>query len=296
LKTNNRPLPLTALRAFEAVSRHSHVKQAANELNVTPSAVSHLVKRLEEDLGVKLITKLGRNIKISDAGQQLAPILQETFQTLSKAVNTVRNQANQNTLTISMRPYFSSKWFAPRLNKFWSKNPNVELQLHHSNEVVDFNTQAVDLAIEWSKGDRSDVNHHQLFPGSLIPIFSPNMPGADQIKTPKDLLKYTLLMEIGTNSWSEWFLNAEGSYEKPKLTHYIDDSNVRHQAALDGQGIELSCRELIHHEIENGQLIAPFDTSVDAYSYYLVEPKHRHISNLAQQVKTWIIQEAMTQE
>jgi LysR family glycine cleavage system transcriptional activator len=296
MKTDNRPLPLTALRAFEAVSRHVHVKDAADELNVTPSAVSHLVKRLEEDLGVSLVKKLGRNIKITDEGHQLGPVLQETFQSLSKAVNTIRNQANQNTLTISLRPYFSAKWFAPRLTEFWSQNPNVQLQLHHSNEITNFNVQAVDLSIEWSKGDRSDVIYHQLIPGKLVPIFSPNMPGADKIKTPKDLLNFTLLMEIGTDSWAEWFLNVEGEYEKPQLTHYIDDSNVRHQAALDGQGVELSCRELVKNEIKNGQLIAPFHTSVDIYSYYLVEPKQRQSSKIAQQVKRWIIQEAMKTE
>ncbi len=296
MQENNRPLPLNALRTFEAVSRHIHVKEAADELNVTPSAVSHLIKRLEGDLKVQLITKLGRNIKLTDEGNKLAPVLQEAFQTIAKAVNTTRNRADQNTLTISLRPYFSAKWFAPRLNQFWSENPDVQLQLHHSNKVVDFNTQAVDLAIEWSKGERPDVKHHKLIPGDLIPIFSPNMPGAEKIKKPNDMLNYTLLMEMDTDSWAKWFLNVEGNYEKPQLTHTIDDSNVRLQAALDGQGIELSCRELVRQEIESGQVIAPFNTSVDIYSYYLVEPKHGHSSKLAQRVKKWIIREATKQQ
>lgn len=213
MKTDKRPLPLTALRAFEAVSRHAHIKETANELNVTPSAISHLIKRLEDDLGVKLVQKTGRNIKLTDEGNKLAPVLQEAFQTLAKAVNKTRDKANNYTLTISLRPYFSAKWLAPRLNHFWSENPNVQLHLHHSNETIDFNTQSVDLAIEWSKGDRIDVNYHKLIPGVLVPIFSPNMPGAEKIHQPNDLLSHTLLMEVGIDSWSEWFRAVGGKSE-----------------------------------------------------------------------------------
>ena len=292
MKSGNLPLQLKALRAFEVVSRHLSVKGAARELNVTPSAVSHLIKRLEDDLGVQLIRRSGRNISLTDPGEKLAPGLQDAFESLTKAVNSLRDLSHQNTLTISLRPYFAVKWLAPRLSRFWARYPKVELRLHHTTEPIDFIADSVDLAIEWSTGSRSGVRHHELIPGELVPIFSPDMLGAETITEPNDLLRFTLLKEMDFNSWEEWFFQANKERQNPPFIHYIDDSNVRHQAALDGLGVELSCRSLIREEVASGALLAPFDVSVDCFSYYLVEPIRGQRSPLAQQFKNWIINEA----
>jgi LysR family glycine cleavage system transcriptional activator len=111
------------------VSRHLHVGTAAQELNVTPSAVSHLVKRLEDDIGVKLVKKSGRNIMLTSAGENMSPELQEIFSNLKRIVGVARTATSKNSLTVSVRPYFSVKWLAPRLSKFWNAYPAVELRL-----------------------------------------------------------------------------------------------------------------------------------------------------------------------
>jgi LysR family glycine cleavage system transcriptional activator len=291
-----RSLPLNALRAFEAVSRHLHVGTAAQELNVTPSAVSHLIKRLEDDIGVKLVKKSGRNIALTPAAEKMSPELQEIFGNLKRVVGVARTATGKDRLTVSVRPYFSVKWLAPRLNKFWNAYPAVELRLHHSIQQVDFRAEQVDLAIEWSRGDRPGVEHHLLIPGELTPVFSPKMDDADKISSPADLLKYALLKETDHDSWADWFAFAglEQAYSSiaqfPK-THFIDDSNVRHQAALDGLGVELSSRRLLKQEISEGVLLAPFELSLNSFSYYLVAPKNEESSILATCFKRWILSE-----
>ncbi len=292
MKSGNLPLQLKALRVFEAVSRHLSVKDAARELNVTPSAVSHLIRRLEDDLGVRLIRRSGRNTSLTSAGEKLAPGLQDGFESLAKAVNGLRDSTYRNTLTISLRPWFAVKWLAPRLSRYWARCPKIELRLHHTTKPVDFIEDSVDLAIEWSTGSRTGVRHHELIPGELVPIFSPGMPGAETVKEPNDLLRFTLLKEMDFDSWEEWFFKVNRERRNPPFIHYIDDSNVRHQAALDGLGIELSCRSLVREEVASGALLAPFDISVDSFSYYLVEPARGQRSPLARQFKDWIIEEA----
>ena len=290
MNTNRLP-PLNALRAFESVSRHHQVTRAARELSVSPSAVSHLIRRLERDLEVPLVKRVGRNIALTEIGEKMAPELQEIFRSLSRVVGEVRTLVNQDLLTVSLRPYFAVKWLAPRLNRFWARHPDVELRLHHTNQPVDFRSENIDLAIEWSKGDRDGIRNFQLVPGELTPVFSPKLAGADRIQAPEDLLDFTLLRETDYDSWSDWFALFGKPPPNDTGSLHIDDSNVRNQAALDGQGIELSCRTLIRDDVTEGRLLAPFQESIGSFSYYLVEPVHSPLSRAAANFKNWILDE-----
>ncbi len=189
---SNRLPSLKALRGFEVVSRHMHMNQAAEELSVTPSAISHLIRSLEQDLGVKLIEKSGRNIVLTETGKQLAPRVQNTFRSLKQAIGDIREQTNSNILTVSLRPYFAVKWLSPRLSRFWNRFPEIELRLIHTTQAVDFVADRLDLAIEWSTGNHQGAKQSLLIPGELTPVFSPNMAGSEKIKTAKDLTNYTL--------------------------------------------------------------------------------------------------------
>lgn len=283
--------PLNALRAFEAVSRHRRISSAAHELSVTPSAVTHLVRRLEDDLEVKLVKRSGRNILLTDWGEQLGPELQAIFRSLNRVVAETRSAASQSTLTVSLRPYFAVKWLAPRLGRFWARYPGVELRLHHTNRPVDFLSDQVDLAIEWSKGPRPDVIHHLLIPGELTPVFSPQLPNAGSISKPADLLGCTLLKETDYDSWQDWFSLAGIDAGTPQHALYVDDGNVRHQAAVDGQGVELGCRSLVGSDVSSGRLVAPFDLSVSSFAYFLVEPVNARPTAAAQRFRDWLLRE-----
>jgi LysR family glycine cleavage system transcriptional activator len=288
-----KPLPpLNALKAFECVSRYVNVSRAAQELSVTPSAVSHLLRRLEDNLGVNLVERSGRNIQLTETGVKLGAELQEVFHSLRNVVSDVLDSLDQDVVTVSLRPYFAVKWLAPRLGSFWTRHPEIQLHLHHSNEETDFLSSKVDFAIEWSKGERPGVDHQLLVPGDLTPVYSPDLCNEIEIRRPVDLTRFPLLRETDYDSWSEWFHVC--NTELPEKIHsiYIDDSNVRYQAALDGQGVELSCRMLISEDLSSGNLIAPFDHFISDFSYYLVKPGNRTLSDSAQIFREWVIEQS----
>ena len=283
---------LRSLKAFETVSRHLHVSKAAEELFVTSSAISHLIRQLEEDLGVSLTKRSGRNIALTEAGLQLAPGLQKAFRQLNELVDEVKDNNNPNSLTISLRPYFAVKWLSPRLSEFWLEQPDVELQLIHTNQHTDFSNERIDLAIEWLGEDQQDKHRSLLIPGELTPVISPNLIGAAKINSPKDLLKFTLLKETDHDSWRDWFELAGVKDLTDTHALLIDDSNVRYQAAINGQGIELGCRSLIQADLAAGKLVAPFDFMLNNFSYYLVSPKNRQQKPAAKKFIAWVKREA----
>ena len=290
---NSDRLPsLKALRAFEVVSRHLHVIRSAEELSVTPSAISHLIRSLEQELGVKLIRKSGRNIVLTETGKQFSPRVQTIFRSLKQTVDDIREQTNPNILTVSLRPYFAVKWLSPRLSRFWARFPDIELRLIHTTQAMNFATDRADLAIEWSRGDRPGTKRTLLISGELTPVLSPKMVGAIKIRTARDLLNATLLRETDYDSWKDWFESVGEKYGKPKHTLFIDDSNVRYQSALDGQGVELSCRSLIKDDVKAGKLLSPFKHSINDFSYFLVEPTDRKPTVAADKFTRWLIDEA----
>ena len=118
------------------------------------------------------------------------------------------------------------------------------------------------------------------------------MIGAGKIKAANDLLNYTLLRETDHDSWKDWFESVGETYQKPKHTLFVDDSNVRYQSAVDGQGIELSCRSLIKNDVAAGKLLSPFEQSVNNFSYYLVEAANIRTNPAATAFKSWLLEEA----
>ena len=192
---------------------------------------------------------------------------------------------------MSLRPYFAVKWLSPRLSRFWASFPNIELRLIHTTQAINFATDRADLAIEWARGDRTGTKRTLLISGELTPVLSPKMAAVSKIKSAKDLLNVTLLRETDYDSWKDWFESVGVVYGKSKHTLFIDDSNVRYQSALDGQGVELSCRSLIEDDIKRGKLLTPFKQSINNFSYYLVEPTDREPTPAAEKFTRWLIDE-----
>ena len=284
--------PLHSIRAFEAVSRQLSITRAANELSVSPSAVSHLVRRIEEDLGTKLIQRSGRGIGLTDSGKSLAEDLQPLFSSLGKAVARAREGANINQVVVRLRPFFAARWLAPRLGDFWAQHPDIQLHLHHSNEETDFDAAGVDFAIEWAESIRPGLDGHLLLQGDLTPVFAPRLVNGDSRIPIEALRNLPLLRETDRNTWSEWFrLSGVAEPDQPR-SMFIDDSNVRVQAAIDGQGVELGSRSLLSGEIAEGKLIAPFEQCVGSLNYYLVNRKNRLHTDASARFREWIVGQA----
>ncbi len=166
-----RKLPsLNALRAFEAAARRLSVTEAAAELNVTPAAVSHQVKALEDQLGVVLFRRLNRAMMLTSAGQIFLPGLRDGFDRLARAVDRVRSECETGTLNVSVAPSFAAKWLVPRLDRFRATHPDIDVRIDANNGIVDLARSEADVAIRYGPGHYPGLHVDQLFGEEVFPV------------------------------------------------------------------------------------------------------------------------------
>jgi len=270
-----RRLPsLKALRAFEAGARHLSFTLAAEELHVTQAAISHQVKALEEELGVRLFKRMTRKLALTEAGRGLLPIVREAFDRLAEAAEALRARRDDDVLTVSLTPSFSSKWLVGRLGRFWGYFPEIDLRLHHSIQLVDFAASDVDMAIRAGRGTWPGVESELLFGMDLFPVCSPTLlEGEHPLKIPEDLEHHTLLHEDDREDWVQWLKTAHVKGVEGRRGPVLDDSVVLIQAAVAGRGVALGRSSLIRDELADGRLVAPFTVSLATdMAYYMVYP------------------------
>jgi DNA-binding transcriptional LysR family regulator len=284
---------LTKLRAFEAVGRHLSFTNAAQELWVTSTALSHHVRHLEDELGVELVTRLHRRIVLTEAGQELLSECTRGLDVLGRAVEDLQRAGRDHTLTVSVAPYFSAKWLAPRLVNFWSAHPDIELRLHHAYQPADFLLDRVDAGIGWGTGSWPDTETVRVLEGDLTAVCSPalrrQMPSTP---TPEDLCRWKLLYEFSDDHWRDWFTAAGLRLPARAKTVQVDDSHALRKMALDGQGIALFFTGLLHEDLRLGQLTKPIDLQIDPGSaYYLTRPKGRPMGRQLKLFWDWLLDE-----
>jgi LysR family transcriptional regulator, glycine cleavage system transcriptional activator len=170
-----RDYPLNALKAFEASARHSSFVRAADELHVTPAAISHQIKRLEEYLRMPLFRRLSRGLLLTEPGQSLVSDLRDVFAQLDAAIERVVDSDARGALTISVAPVFAVKWLLPRLQRFGARNPDIDVRMSASIRVVDFRHERFDLAVRLGRGHYAGLESTKLFDESVTPICSPRL-------------------------------------------------------------------------------------------------------------------------
>ena len=266
--------PLNALRAFEAGARHLSFTKAAGELFVTQAAVSHQVKLLERDLGVALFRRMTRKLALTAEGRRLLGPVGAALDSLAEVAGVLRADAGGGTLTLSLTPTFGVRWLAPRLGRFWTAHPEIDLRLQHSIHLVDFARDEVDAAVRWGSGVWPGVAAVYLMPAGLVPVCSPALcQGPPALKVPDDLRHHTLLHERDYVEWAQWLAVAGAREVEARRGPIIDDPTVVLQAAIDGQGVALTSEAIVRGDLESGRLVQPFDVDLDAdNAYYLVAP------------------------
>jgi len=279
---------LNSLMVFEVAARNMSFTQAAIELHVTQSAVSHRIKTLEEELGMRLFKRENTKLILTEEGSMLLPELSRIFHQIKEAVDGVKIKSKRQPLTIVLRPYFAQAWLLPRLPNFWAQYPEIDLHLIHSNQPPCFSTQHYDLAIQWTQAPSADLDAVELIDGSLTAFCSPDI--IKNMHDISDLSNFILLDEDNAANWNQWLQMAgldQGRFVK-RLS--IDDTNVRIQAAIDGTGVILTCSSLLNQRQPTvPKLIAPFpDIRIYDYKYYLVSPKNSLIKKQTQVFIDWI--------
>ena len=288
------PSPI-ALRSFEAGARHLSFTRAARELNVTQAAISHQVKALETDLGVRLFHRLTRRLALTDGGGALYAVVGDAFERIAATADRLRVPGSGGTLTVSLGPYIAAAWLSPRIGRFWRRHPNIELHLHHTIEPVDFRNSAIDLAIDWGGGgDWPGLSAELLLRVRATPVCSPALlDGPHPLCTPRDLAHQTLLHEAGHQGWSLWLAAAGVGDVDSRAGPVIDDHNVLLHAAMDGQGVALGEASFVADDVAAGRLARPFALAVDIdAAYYIVYPPAALERPRVRAFRDWLLEEA----
>ena len=290
-----RHLPsLSALRAFEAAARFESFKQAAEELRVSPTAVSHQIKLLERDLNQRLFRRRVRQVRLTEAGRILQAGLGEAFDRMATATAQCRRLTARATVTVGVGPILASTWLSPRLSRFWQRCPEIDLRLHHSPRAVDFRNSDIDLLIAWGAGDWRGVEVEELLRIRVTPVLSPQLlAGGEAPASPQDLAHYPLIHQRDHGAWQDWFAAAGLAPEAARRGVVIEDAHVGLQAAVAGQGIALGPLPFVDDELAAGRLVRPFALDVEPQgAYYLVYPKAALATSGCRQLRDWLVEEA----
>lgn len=292
-------LPLNALRAFDAAARHLSFKNAAEELSVTPAAVSQQVRALEEYLGVQLFKRLNRTLVLTAQANNALPALESGFKQFEIAVGELLALREENNLRISVSPSFAAKWLVPRIGSYYEQHADVVVKLSASMHLVDFSREEFDLAIRYGAGDYPDLAVEELLRESVSPVCSPELMQDDGIKSLSDLKRFTLIHDDSSlddpscPDWAMWLKASCVAMEDGQSALHFNQSNLAIEAAIAGRGVALAKSTIAEADIAAGRLVRPFEKvqSVD-FAYYMVCPKEKLETAKVQSFMAWLRAEA----
>ena len=289
--TSHRLPPLNALRAFEATARHLSVKNVADELCVTPGAVSQMLKVLELHLGVALFKRVNRGIFLTDAGQDYLPAVRNAFRQIIDATRRVANSADTGTLTVSATPFFAAAWLVPRLKDFQDAHPEIDVQVQTETALVDFSRDGVDVAVRRGFGRYPGLSSERLFAIDLIPVAAPGLAARFATpRTPADLTRWPHVHDADRKDWHLWFQAQAIDDIGPPRGPSFGDLGLVLKAVLAGQGAGLVPAAMAALDLAEGRLVKLADViRPSALAYYLVYPEESHELPKVAAFRTWIL-------
>ncbi len=293
--------PLNSLRAFETAARHLSFTKAAEELHVTPAAISHQIKALEEQMGVPLFRRLTRALRLTEAGQAALPSLRDGFDKLADGVDLLRAHDESGAITVSLDPSFAAKWLVPRLDRFRAAHPDLDVRLDATDKLADFQRDNVDLAIRYGGGNYLGLEVERLLSEEIFPVCSPKLlEGPAPLAQPGDLRHHTLIhLEWGSEdvtapTWRMWLLAAGVHDIDFTRGPVFSMTSLALQAAIEGQGVALASSFLVADDLAADRLVVPFDLSVCDpldFAYHIVVPKRTADLPKVVAFKTWLLDE-----
>ena len=282
-----------SLLGFEAAARNLSFTDAAKELNVSQTAISHQIKSLEQQLGLSLFYRSGKTIRLTDAGEKLLPVASQSFNKLEAMISQIKKESNNTILSVSVTPSFATHWLVPKLGRFWRDYPDVELNLHHSLELVNFVTDGIDIAVRGGRGEWPGLISEFLFSLDLSPICHPSLlTGENSLNHPSDLKYHTLLHEDNYQDWTLWLKAAGVKDVDPRSGNIMNDINSLSIAVENCRGVALGRLSLIQKDLQSGKIVLPFDINIKAsFSYYLVYPEDKLNNPNVRKFKNFIQQQ-----
>ncbi|AYQ30097.1 MULTISPECIES: LysR family transcriptional regulator [unclassified Polaromonas] len=279
-------LPLNALRAFEVSARHLSFTRAADELNVTQTAISQHVKNLEERMGVPLFRRLPRGLALTDEGLALLPALAESFGRIGALIEQFRDGRFREVLTVGAVGTFAVGWLIPRLAQFQEAHPFVDFRLFTNNNRVDLAGEGLDYAIRFGDGAWHGTEAEPLFAAPLSPVCAPAI--ASRLREPADLAGELLLRSYRSDEWVNWF--AAAGVDSPVVRGTVFDSSLTMaEAAVQGAGVALLPVNLFARELRAGRLVRPFAIEIENGSYWLTRLKSKRTTLAMNVFRDWLL-------
>ncbi len=283
--------PLKALQTFEAVSRHATFAQGAEELGVTPSAVSHQIQQLEDFLGVQLFRRQPGRALLTEAGHIYAQEIGSAFGLIADATTLVAPQSQSGHLVIASSPSFAAKWLQPRLPDFLGANPGVKIRLSTLSSHDALDKDRCDIAIVYGRPPAAQSQIEPLLTEILRPLCSPGLAASLSLRGPRDLARATLIHSVNALTWAEYFRRIGHGEIRPSNEIWLDRSTIAIDAAIAGLGVVLESELLAEQELRDGRLVAPFDGErygVDTESYFLIRPAGVRNGSQVAQFEQWL--------
>jgi LysR family glycine cleavage system transcriptional activator len=292
--------PLNGLRAFEAAARHLSFSRAAEELFVTPAAISHQIKGLEDYLGVTLFRRMPRAVMLTDDAQLILPLISEGFDKLSQAATLLKQSESSGVLTVTSAPTFAQKWLLEHLDDFTAAHPDISVRLDARLDTVDFDRDGVDVGIRLGAGSYPGMRVDQLFDEQVIAVCHPKfLKGPNALKHPRDLKHHTLLHVDWGNinapfpDWRMWLASVGVDDVDHTRGPVFTVESMAIAAAARGTGIALGSTYAIQDELKSGALVAPFDTRLTSeISYWVVAPARTANQPKVKAFREWILRHA----
>jgi LysR family transcriptional regulator, glycine cleavage system transcriptional activator len=277
--------PLNSLRAFESAARHLSFSKAAEELFVTPAAISQQIKQLEGFLGVVLFRRMTRAVSLTEDAKVVLPTLTEGFDKLAHAVEHLSHADETGLLTVSTPPTFAAKWLLQRLPRFSDEYPDIDVRLDASLVPREFGRDGIDVSIRLGDGEFPGLHTSRIFDEEFSPVCSPRLiDSGNPLKQPSDIKNHRLLhvdwgkLQISLPDWRMWTHAAGIANAEQEHGLHFNVESMAIEAAINGDGVALVSHHAVVDDIEAGRLVRPFELTLPAdYSYWLVCPQdHLH--------------------
>ncbi len=286
--------PLNALKAFEAAARHESFTRAAEELCVTQGAVSHQVRALEAELGLKLFNREPHRLTITEMGRDYLVVVRDALDRIAVGTDRLLQRQSAGVLTVSTSPNFASKWLIHRLGSFAEVYPNIDLRVSATLHHVDFAREDVDVAVRHGDGTAPGLDITRLWTEELFPVCSPRLlRGRHALRSPADLAHHTLLHLDHRQDWSKW-LDAAGIKDADlSRGPVLNQASMVIDAAVDGQGVALARTALAARDLISDRLVRPFVLALPvSYAYWIVCPKATAKLPKIVTFREWLLAEA----
>ncbi len=288
-------LPLNALRAFDAAARHMSFKLAADDLSVTPAAISQQIRSLEDFLGVELFRRTNRSLVLTEAAQlSLAP-LKQAFEHMEEAVDILTDSKTSNVLKVSVSPSFASKWLVPRIARFYARRPDAVVKISATMILTDFKVEDTDIAIRYGLGKYDGLFVEEILRETIFPVCSPELLEKSNLTSPEGILEHTLIHDDSTvedesaPNWSMWLKAAGVDIPDGTPALHFNNNALAIEAAVAGRGVALARSAIAEEDLKAGRLGKPFGEAVPIdFAHHVVCPEDKLKNERVMEFIDWL--------